>query len=252
MAIQLRRGHQGDLDITKLLPGEAAVCLDTGKVIVKLAGGNYLTLTDTPELRAIVDGKVDAEPNKGLSTNDYTTAEKTKLGNIEAGAQVNVKPNWNAASGSAAEILNKPTIPNYSAATTSAAGLMSATDKAKLDNVNAGQMAYLSESTAKILTDSPRSLSESLLNYKIIEVRCLQLEETISGTTYQSWGWARLIKKSSGDFMSTPVIHFISNDSTLTIRAYEIGILSANPTQLALTRDTSGVGLWTGTIIGYK
>lgn len=48
---------------------------------------------------------------KGLSTNDYTTEEKTKLAGIEAGAQVNVKPDWNAASGTSAEILNKPTIP---------------------------------------------------------------------------------------------------------------------------------------------
>lgn len=49
---------------------------------------------------------------KGLSTNDYTTEEKTKLAGIESGAQKNVKPDWNAASGSAAEILNKPTIPS--------------------------------------------------------------------------------------------------------------------------------------------
>lgn len=49
---------------------------------------------------------------KGLSTNDYTTDEKTKLAGIESGAQKNVKPDWNAASGSAAEILNKPTVPS--------------------------------------------------------------------------------------------------------------------------------------------
>lgn len=37
-----------------------------------------------------ISGKVDKETGKGLSTNDYTDAEKTKLGAIEAGAQVNV------------------------------------------------------------------------------------------------------------------------------------------------------------------
>jgi len=44
------------------------------------------------ELTAIsntVSGKVDKVSGKGLSTNDYTTAEKTKLSGIEAGAQVN-------------------------------------------------------------------------------------------------------------------------------------------------------------------
>lgn len=34
--------------------------------------------------------KVDKEAGKGLSTNDYTTDEKTKLSGIETGAQVNV------------------------------------------------------------------------------------------------------------------------------------------------------------------
>lgn len=53
----------------------------------------------------------------------------------------NVKSDWNAAAGTDAEILNKPTIPNYSNATPSAsgvggsAGLMSATDKEKLDKM---------------------------------------------------------------------------------------------------------------------
>lgn len=52
---------------------------------------------------------VPSESGKGLSSNDYTTTEKNKLSGIEAGAQVNVKPDWNASSGSSAEILNKPT-----------------------------------------------------------------------------------------------------------------------------------------------
>lgn len=50
----------------------------------------------------------------------------------------NVKPDWSAAAGSDAEILNKPTIPNYSNATASAAGLMSAADKTKLDGITIG------------------------------------------------------------------------------------------------------------------
>lgn len=37
-----------------------------------------------------LDGKVDKVSGKGLSTNDYTTTEKNKLGNIASGAQVNV------------------------------------------------------------------------------------------------------------------------------------------------------------------
>ena len=54
--------------------------------------------------------KVDKIAGKGLSTEDYTSTEKTKLGTIQSGAEVNVNADWNAVSGDA-EILNKPTIP---------------------------------------------------------------------------------------------------------------------------------------------
>ena len=40
--------------------------------------------------QSALDGKVDKVSGKGLSTNDYTTAEKTKLSGIASGAQVNV------------------------------------------------------------------------------------------------------------------------------------------------------------------
>lgn len=42
--------------------------------------------------------------------NNYTNTEKSKLAGIEAGAEANVNPDWNASSGDA-QILNKPTIP---------------------------------------------------------------------------------------------------------------------------------------------
>lgn len=47
------------------------------------AATTYATIAD-------VGNKVDKIKGKGLSTNDYTTAEKNKLGGIAAGAQVNV------------------------------------------------------------------------------------------------------------------------------------------------------------------
>lgn len=42
------------------------------------------------KIKAALNGKVDAESGKGLSTNDYTSAEKSKLSGIASGAQVNV------------------------------------------------------------------------------------------------------------------------------------------------------------------
>lgn len=47
---------------------------------------------------------------KVLSSNDYTTSEKSKLDGIEEGAQKNVQADWDATSGDTL-ILNKPSIP---------------------------------------------------------------------------------------------------------------------------------------------
>lgn len=69
------------------------------------------TLADQTDLQNALNTKVDKVTGKGLSTNDYTTAEKNKLADIQAGAEVNVNADWNATSGDA-EILNKPTIPS--------------------------------------------------------------------------------------------------------------------------------------------
>lgn len=59
------------------------------------AGSVAKTVKDAVEaaqatLQANIDGKVDRVTGKGLSTNDYTTDEKTKLEGVAAGAQVNV------------------------------------------------------------------------------------------------------------------------------------------------------------------
>lgn len=74
----------------------------------------------------IVNKFVSKESGKGLSTNDYTTAEKEKLAGIETNAQVNVKPDWNAGSGSPQEILNKPSIPSKTSELTNDSGFITA------------------------------------------------------------------------------------------------------------------------------
>lgn len=86
--------------------------------IVDNVGLTCETLPDCATIISIVDdiaalesGKVDKVAGKGLSTEDYTTAEKSKLAGIQAGAEVNVNADWNAVSGDA-QILNKPTIPS--------------------------------------------------------------------------------------------------------------------------------------------
>lgn len=108
-------------------------------------------LSNTPTttyVDAVVDNKVDKVEGKGLSTNDYTNTEKNKLSGIEANANNYVHPTtagnkhipsggsagkilgW-AADGTAQWVDDHNT--EYSDATTSAHGLMSAADKTALD-----------------------------------------------------------------------------------------------------------------------
>lgn len=50
------------------------------------------------KIKAALGGKVDKEQGKGLSTNDYTTAEKNKLAGIAAGANKYTHPEYTARS----------------------------------------------------------------------------------------------------------------------------------------------------------
>ena len=112
-----------------------------------------------------LDGKVDAVSGKGLSTNDFTTTLKNKLDGIASGAEVNQNAFSNVKVGSTtvaadaktdtlelvagSNITLTPDATNdkvtiaatdttYSNATTSAAGLMSASDKTRLNSIGVG------------------------------------------------------------------------------------------------------------------
>ena len=57
--------------------------------VKKHAGENALTMLITL-VKTALNGKVDKVEGKGLSTNDYTTEDKTKLGGVETGANKTV------------------------------------------------------------------------------------------------------------------------------------------------------------------
>lgn len=66
-------------------------------------------------LETAIGKKVDKVEGYGLSKNDYTDKDKTKLTNIAEGAEVNVQSDWNVTDTSSdAYIKNKPTIPSIS------------------------------------------------------------------------------------------------------------------------------------------
>ncbi|MGO4693928.1 pyocin knob domain-containing protein [Paenibacillus sp. 2TAB26] len=99
-------------------------------------------------LDAAVSNKVDKVAGKQLSTEDYTTAEKTKLAGVATGANAYVHPANHPASVITQDASSRfvtdaeKTAWNAKAstavATTSAAGLQSAADKVKLDGIAAG------------------------------------------------------------------------------------------------------------------
>lgn len=61
------------------------------------------------DLAAIVEGKADMVSGKGLSANDYTDNDKSKLEGIAAGAQANVQSDWNTTDATSdSYIRNKP------------------------------------------------------------------------------------------------------------------------------------------------
>lgn len=119
-----------------------------------------------------LSGKVDKVAGKGLSTNDYTTAEKTKLAGIAEGANKYVHPSYTAktsglykvtvdATGhvSAVAAVTKGDITalgipgqdtTYPEATTATAGLMSAADKSKLDGMTIATDAEVSEMLTEV------------------------------------------------------------------------------------------------------
>lgn len=140
------------------------------------AVGNKADKTALESLTVTVDGKVDKVPGQGLSTNDFTTVEKNKLEGIAENANNYNHPTDSGnkhipSGGSEGQILRwdsngtavwgDDSNTTYSEATTSAAGLMSVTDKAKLDGIENG--------ATKVTVDSEwDSKSENPAQSKVI------------------------------------------------------------------------------------
>lgn len=127
-------------------------------IYAKIKGdGDHYTMELLDDTTVDLSGKVDKVEGKGLSTNDYTTAEKTKLAGIAEGANKYVHPSHTAATSGLYKItvdalghviaVTKVTkeditglgIPGtnttYGLASTTANGLMSKEDYAKLNGM---------------------------------------------------------------------------------------------------------------------
>jgi len=87
---------------------------------VKLAGESNALTPDANKVVTIPEAAVDSSGSTPAYSHGLMSAsDKEKLDSIAQGAQVNVKPDWEAASGAPDEILNKPTIPTVNNSTIS-------------------------------------------------------------------------------------------------------------------------------------
>jgi len=173
--------------------------------------------------------KVDKESGKGLSTNDFTDALKTKLDGVATGAEVNQNAFSNVVVGSTTiaadgktdtltlvagsnvtltpdatndKVTIAATDTTYSAATQSAAGLMSASDKTKLNGIDDGaevnQNAYgkvgAYNSTGSVLySDTANAKTDTMV---LLEGTNVELS---SETMYLGGEYVNALKISAND-----------------------------------------------------
>ena len=142
-------------------------------IYAKIKGdGDSYTMELLDDTTVDLSGKVDKVAGKGLSTNDYTTAEKTKLEGVAEGANKYVHPSYTAKTSGLYKVTVDATghvsavaavtndditalrIPaqdtTYPEATTTKAGLMSAADKSKLDGMTIATDAEVSEMLTEV------------------------------------------------------------------------------------------------------
>ena len=84
------------------------------------------TISNQADLTAALNTKQDKEEGKGLSQENFTSAEKSKLANIQARAEVNVQSDWTETNpASDAYIMHKPSIPSKTSDLTNDSGYLS-------------------------------------------------------------------------------------------------------------------------------
>ena len=120
----------------------------------------YYTQT---QLDASLNGKVDKISGKGLSSEDYTAAEKTKLSGIAAGAQVNVNTNLSLGGSGNARTIVSSTGSNVALPVSSSttAGLMSIANYDKLIGVEVGAQVNVSTNLDKSVSSGTITITNS-------------------------------------------------------------------------------------------
>lgn len=209
------------------------------------------TYTKT-EVDTALSGKVDKETGKGLSTNDYTTAEKTKLAGIAEGAEVNVQSNWTQTTTTADDyIKNKPTLGTAAAKNATDAYNATGTDVTTGKAV-AAALATLPEpmvfkgslGTGGTITSLPTASSSNKgYVYKVITAGTYASQSAKVGDTFISDGSAWVLIPSGDEPSGTVTNVAVANGGGLTISGSPItssGTITVGHSNSVTAKTTQG------------
>ena len=209
------------------------------------------------DVETALDDKVDKVSGKGLSTNDYTTAEKTKLAGVAEGAEVNVQSNWTQTTTTADDyIKNKPTLGTAAAKnatdTYNATGTDVTTGKAV-----AAALATLPEpmvfkgslGTGGTITTLPTASSSNKgYVYKVITAGTYASQSAKVGDTFISDGSAWVLIPSGDEPSGTVTNVAVANGGGLTVSGSPItssGTITVGHSNSVTAKTSSSVKKFT-------
>lgn len=220
------------------------------------------TYTKT-EVDTALSGKVDKETGKGLSTNDYTTDEKTKLADIAEGAEVNVQSNWAQTTTTADDyIKNKPTLGTAAAKnatdTYNATGTDVTTGKAvaeALATLPEPMVFKGSLGTGGTITTLPTaSGSNKGYVYKVITTGTYASQSAKVGDTFISDGSAWVLIPSGDEPSGTVTNVAVANGGGLTVSGSPItssGTITVGHSNSVTAKTSSSVKKFTYDAYGH-
>lgn len=213
-------------DIAAIKDGET---LDSFGDVETALNAKQNTISDLSIIRsgaALGATAVQPETGKGLSTNDYTTAEKTKLAGIAEGAEVNVQSNWTQTTTTADDyIKNKPTLGTAAAKnatdTYNATGTDVTTGKAvaeALATLPEPMIFKGSLGTGGTITTLPTASSSNKgYVYKVITAGTYASQSAKVGDTFISDGSAWVLIPSGDEPSGTVTNVAVANGGGLTV-----------------------------------
>ena len=195
------------------------VTISSGIITVNDDSHNH-TISNIDNLQATLNNKVDKVDGKGLSTNDYTTAEKDKLASIENGANKTVvDTDLNSTSTNPVE--NKAIYAQFNSISAEVKQVKDDFNN-NIEVVNEDIQTLTQKVNATMTAEDVKSQIQSELNNGVTKV------ETTTGFTFNDEG---LTVSKSGNEMTTQITEdgmTVFRDNTAILIANNVGVDAVN------------------------